>query len=256
MLFYRKKAVRTSTNRSKMHEWLLNEIKNQNSALEKSREEYESSINMHELDIYIDSDFYIEKNIINLNHQSESLQFKIKVDKRTACVKDLKELLVTQCSDQGAENNDRKEACLMILLEDDPIQWLVAKRVNTGGDLNSFFVKSQLNDSEANVFNSLTPNASDSFLILSRSHVKWPVGADYEPVRLVLKFFDSKQMQIKEISFKFVKSTTIAEVKKEISSFMINEETNYELGLTNEEISKLAMDTSHSFSLVRSDRKE
>ncbi len=265
MLFYRRKSNTKSSRQNQLvlQPWLLQEISNQNEALNQSREEYEISLNSHKIQCYLDTDFYLEKSILNLNHQSENKQFTLLVDKINAKVSDLRELLVKQCIEPSADSDiqARRETCLNMLFDDaSPFDWLLAKRVNTStrSDRFSFHVKSIIDKSSPPNDNNLYRLISaekDLFLILSKHSDKWPMGDDYEPVRVVFKFFD-KNLQIKEISYTFVKSTPIRDLKREMSSFLVNSQTDYELGLTNEEIEKMALDYNYMFSLIRSDRKK
>ncbi len=261
MLFYRRKSAAKSQNRNFIHPWLLEEITNQNAALNKTREEYETSLNSHRIQCYLDTDFYLEKCVLNLNHQSENKQFTLLFDKRNTKVSDLRELLVKLCTEPASDGDmqSRQESCLNMLLDDTrQFYWLLAKRVTTSGnnDRFNFYIKSIVDTNSANdsLF-SLIAAEKDLFLILSKQCDKWPVGEDYEPVRVVFKFFD-KNLQIREVSYTFVKSALIKDMKREMSTFLVNEQTDYELGLTNEEIEKMALDYNYMFSLIRSDRKK
>ena len=56
--------------------------------------------------------------------------------------------------------------------------------------------------------------------ILSKKCDVWPIGPEYEPMRIVVKFFD-KSFKINEVSFTFTKCSLITHVKEEISQILL-----------------------------------
>ena len=280
MLFYRRKqqgiiSTNSSTMNLKVPDWLLTEIAEANASLTKAREDYQKRLNAVKVECYLDSDFYLEKNILNLNHQCENRQFCVYVDRRDARFSSLREALIKHCVEQQQQGNDepssqaRREICLSMLLDEETtpaVHWLLARRVSTGsgGARFSYFVHSRVNSNNKNTSDEDSSSVSevlghhqDSFLILSKHHgLKWPMGEAYEPLRVVFRFFD-RSFQIKEISYTFVRSTPLRDVRREIAAYLISEQADFsELGLSSEEIEKLAVDSGFTFSLIRAERKK
>ena len=187
----------------------------------------------------MDTDFYIDQNVLNLNQQFENKEFKLEIDKRTESLNSLKEILINFCTDNEASSSAsgtssaskeiqlRKETLLNILLEDaSKCHFLLANRVDTssnkGGPPNttgrySYFVKALLNEKGQNLFQLLTPSSNyKPLLILSKHCDIWPIGDEYEPIRIVVKFDQV------EISYTFNKCTLIKQVKEVISSDYIS----------------------------------
>ena len=107
MLFYRRKestappaAKKKNSEQNVLGEWLLSEIRNENALLNQKREEFETSLNSHKIECYMDSDFYVEKSVLNLKPECESGQFTLQIDKRNTHLCDLKEALVKYCTDE------------------------------------------------------------------------------------------------------------------------------------------------------------
>ena len=242
MLFYRRK---TSINQEKSSYspfdqvpiWLKNEVTQENTNLNIKRSDFENRENIFKLECLLDSDFYLEQNVLNLKQESEGKSFELSIDKRKHLVNDLNELLLTQCTDTSITTNEdlnkRKEIFLNILLDDSTsYYWLLISRVDTSSSSNaqissssgrfSYYCKSLLSDNQANLFDLIKPNENKSYLILSKQKDKFPIGDQYEPIRIIVKFFDANY-QITEISFTFTKSTLIKQVKEEISAFYLSQ---------------------------------
>jgi hypothetical protein len=202
------------------------------------------------------------------------------LDKRKTCVSDLKELVIRHCTSEPGSNetNDvaaldvqkRKETCLNILFDEEkPVYWLLVNRVDTssnGGGRFSYYVKSILNHAPADenvhkMFSAVAAaqknTSTSSVLVLSRHCDQWPVGDEFEPVRVVFKYFDRK-FEIKESSYTFTKSTQIKHVKEELAAFMAGDEqmisADGDLQLSSDEM-KLILGDTFSYSLIRMSKK-
>ena len=146
---------------------------------------------------------------------------KIEIDKRNTSVKQLKEILVTLCTDvaPNVESQTRREEILNMIFSESATHWLLASRVDTSATSAgrfAFFISSVLDDQEANLYNLISSNKK-KVLILSRNRDFWPVGERFEPVRVVAKFFD-QLYEIREVSFTFTKCTLMTQVKQVIAS--------------------------------------
>lgn len=248
MLFYRRKSTHIQKESireyyEKIPKWLMDEIQKENVELNLKRDEYEKSLNEIKVEFYLETDFYLEKNILNLNQQCENQKFLLSIDKRSTIVNDLKEILIKYCIEQNktSKMNDseikecqqRKESCLNLLFDEKPIHFLLVNRVDTSNSGRfSYFVHSLLNEPSENVYKLINATKSkDCVLVLSKSPDLWPIGDDFEPVRIVFKFFNNN-FEIREMSCTFIKSTPIKLVKEEILSTMLAENCiNNELGI-------------------------
>lgn len=215
----------------------MNEIKEENSKLNQKRSDFEKKVNSFQVDCYLDTDFYIDQSVLNLNHQCENKEFKLEIEKQISSVNSLKETLINLCTDTQMSSPSaddkhqiqlRKEAFLNILLEEpDKCNFLLVIRVDTSsnksGNLNStggrysYFVKALLNEKTENFFKLLTPNNNyKPLLVLSKHCDIWPIGDEYEPIRIVIKFDHA------EISYTFNKCTLIKQIKEVISTDYIS----------------------------------
>ena len=257
MLFYRRVEMSSSTPienssvikerlYSKVPEWVKNEIVTENQRLNEMRLNDEKKQNTISIECFLENDFYIEKNVLSLIQNYENKFFSIEMDKRTTAVKDLKKLLVNICTsinDSIYGKNDeqhvkemqlREALCLNILLDEKQHEkrpafyWLLGQRVDTSlsGSTGrcSYFIKSLLNEPEENLFKLISNcnKANKCVLILTKNTDRWRIGDEYEPLRIVAKFYD-RSFQIHEVSFTFAKCTTVKEVKKEISELLLIE---------------------------------
>jgi hypothetical protein len=261
MLFYRRVPIATSPSDekfegnsadireklySKVPEWFKNEIKVENQRLNEMRINAEKKQNTVTVECFLENDFYYDKNVLNLMQNLENKSFSLEIDKRSTNVKDLKELLVGVCtsindsihSKHGEQHNkemqNREAICLNVLFDEtknknEPsFYWLLCQRVDMSVSGSSgrcsYFIKTILDKDEENVFQLLSNcnKVNNCMLILSRNVEKWHIGNDYEPIRIIAKFYD-KSFQIHEVSFTFAKCTTIKEVKEEISRMLLIE---------------------------------
>ena len=227
---------------SKVPEWVKNEIITENQRLSEIRLNAEKKINTITIECFLENDFYTEKNVLSLIQNYENKSFSIEIDKRSTTVRDLKELLVNICTsindtvynkydEQHVKEMQYREAlCLNILLDEKKhaFNWLLGQRVDTSisgtsGRCN-YFIKSLLNRPEDNVSQLISNcnKANKCVLILTKNVDKWRIGDEYEPLRIIAKFYD-RSFQIHEVSYTFAKCTTIKEVKKEISELLLNE---------------------------------
>ena len=95
-------------------------------------------------------------------------------------------------------------------------------KVDTGSSGRfSYFIESLLNDEKENIAQVISNNKKHEYLfILSKKCDVWPIGPEYEPMRIVVKFFD-KSFKINEVSFTFTKCSLITHVKEEISQILL-----------------------------------
>lgn len=248
MLFYRRKqANNLSLSREKHLEripaWLLDEIRNENAQLDVKRADFEKKLNSFSIECFLDSDFYIDQNVLNLHQQFESKEFKLDVDKRSECVKDLKEILINYCTSNAtsvAASQLRQEACLNMLLdEENKFYWLLCCRVDTSTSASSsgrfsYYIKSLLAEPSQNLFDLISKNStrtnSKLILILSKHSDIWPIGDEYEPVRIVVKFDKI------DVSYTFTKCTRIAQIKELITSDYFSSQSGTNEPVTRDEI--------------------
>ena len=250
MLFYRRRATNTATSQvatnkdqlyARVPEWLRSEVATENRKLHELRLDQEKKQYSISVDCFLESDFYTEKRVLCLRPNCETKAFALALDKRSTCVGQLKELLVQVCTsinddtlrsrDEGfaRDMKERESFCLNLLFDEAAdFHWLLAQRVDTsvGGSSGRFnyFVKARLDNEVENVYELMSRcnKAHKCILILSKYADIWNVGDEYEPVRIVAKFYDSS-FCVQEVSFTFVKCTSIREVKEEISQLLLAE---------------------------------
>lgn len=238
MLFYRRSALRYSNESKeswgkkhleKIPKWLIDEIYKENELLERKRLEFDSSLNNIPIEVYLDTDFYLEKNVLNLHEHLERQSMKIYVEKKNTKVKDLNEILIKRCTDESTEVIERKEKLLKVLVE--PHHFLLVCRVDTSTSGRfSYFVKSKLHEPNAILYESIAKTKSkECVLVLAKRFDMWPVGDDFEPVRVVFKFYN-KRFEVRDISCTFTKSTTVKFLKDEISNIIMSEKLNDKFG--------------------------
>jgi hypothetical protein len=238
MLFYRRKSSKKPNEKSysaidQIPSWLKLEISKENNLLQLKREDYETKLNSVRISCYLETDFYLEKNILNLRPEFEACPLSIYIDKRSTNVNNLKELLVKYCTEQESDKptehdkfmQNRKETSLNIVFDNQPFYWLLAIRVDTSNNSGryNYFIKSILSNEDENFFNLISSyNRLDykPILILSKQFDQWPIGDNYEPIRIVAKFLNDKSLEINEISFTFCKGTQVKEMKNEIISYL------------------------------------
>ncbi len=136
MLFYRRKCLKTQTvtkSTDTLPIWLSSELSEANSKISLKRAECDNLKNMLSVDCFLETDFYIDMNVLNMHLQFEKQSIKLNVNKTTTCVKDLRELFVGQCTDDQFSQVDqsRKEACLNVFFDGTPTYWLLGKKVDT-----------------------------------------------------------------------------------------------------------------------------
>lgn len=241
MLFYRRKALIPSENADILPEWLSNELSMANSKILASRLDAEKQENLISLDCFLNQDFYLDTNVLNMHQQFESKAIKIEVDKRSTTVKDLNEILVNICTDEASTIDQiRKESCLNVLFEGAPFYWLLCQRVNTSSTPDnsvdnvqcSYYVKSVLDNENMNIYEAVSKNVANSLIVLSKHLDVWPIGEDYEPIRILVKYFDSR-FHVTETSYTFTKSTLIKDVREIISNdYLANQKSDLSLKLT------------------------
>ncbi|CAF0830036.1 unnamed protein product [Brachionus calyciflorus] len=262
MLFYRRKTHLSPSKNpsSRIQKWLLDEIQNENHNLNLKREEYENSLNNIKIECYLESDFYLEKNILNLKQQFEAKNFWLYLDKRTTTVGDLQETLVKYCTEQNEsssnsseftkEMQERKEKCLELLFDERSSYWLLVQGVvsSSNGRL-CYYVKENPSNS-SDLISKIFEKQSNLILVFSKHLDQWPIGDDFEPLRIQFKYFD-KKFEIRQITYTFTKNTLIKQVKQELGTYLLNEQSDYQLGLSDEEMQNLSCQT-FSFNLIRS----
>ena len=199
------------------------------------------------MDCYIENDFYCEKNILNMKENCENKAFSLDLDKRSTRVSHLKQLLITRCTDiddtrskLGDEYMDemrrREQICLNTLFDESASAfcWMLAQRVDTSASGSSgrfsYYIKALLEKSSENLSQLISScnKANKTILILCKHADKWPIGDQYEPVRLVARFYD-RAFTIHEVSFTFAKCTLLKQVKEEIGKMLLAE-LNHNLG--------------------------
>lgn len=228
MLFYRRKSreIPNGDNLERIPKWMLDEIRLSNESLNAKRCEYDRSLNQASVEVYLDSDFYLEKNVLNLHEHFENKHLKIYIDRQKTQVSELDEILIQRCT-SATENDDltRRESFLKSLVETH--HFLLVNRVDTSSSGRfSYYVKSVLNDRKAVLHKLIASNKlKDSVIVVCRYVDLWPIGDDFEPVRVVFKFY-TKSFEIRELSCTFVKSTTIKSAKEEISTIILAENLN------------------------------
>jgi hypothetical protein len=266
MLFYRRQCSKTAARpppTTNMPVWLLNEISEENRALSKKRADYESRLNSVHVECYLAGDFYMEQKVLNLKQEYERDPFLVNVDKRNFTLHGVREALASACieslGNDASQQHDtvaerkqsRREACLNMLFDDEsPVYWLLAARVDTSSSESgrySYYIKQLLLDEkeetgerrQAGTSWSELFNENDKLvLVLSKSKDKWPVGSEYEPIRLVMRFIDSSSPHQQnfnvndsasvrhkigsEVSFTFSKCTLVKQLKEELVSFILS----------------------------------
>lgn len=237
MLFYRRKSTKnqeitTNDNLERIPKWMIDEIRLSNESLSAKRAEYERSLNQTGVEVYLDSDFYLEKNVLNLHEHFENKHLKIYIDRQKTQVNELDEILIQRCT-SPTENDEltRRESFLKSLVETH--HFLLVNRVDTSNSGRfSYYVKSVLTDPKAVLHKLIAANKllKDSVIVVCRYVDLWPIGDDFEPVRVVFKFY-TKSFEIREVSCTFVKSTTIKSAKEEISTIILAENLNENSGI-------------------------
>ncbi len=243
MLFYRRKTIGTGhESREPLPEWLETEICKANSKILAQRTESEKKENTINFDCYLETDFYLDTNVLNMHQQFEKKSLKFEIDKRTTTVRDLKEILVNQCMDESLSIDQiRKEAYLNGVFDDEPFYWLLCQRVNTSTELSdsqdniecSYYIKRVLNDESLNVYEFISKSPKGSLSLVLSKHVDvWPIGDEYEPVRVLVKYFDTKYHVIQS-SYTFTKCTLVKYVKEVLSNdYLANQKSDSILKLT------------------------
>ena len=250
MLFYRRKntstnsLTNTTTDQDQSHliahhekvpDWIRQEIESENKSLALKRETYEDQVNKFNIDCHMESDFYLDQDVLNMQ-QYENRPFTLAVDKRTTTIGQLRECLVNSCteyltkkSNTPGEVVERREELFLNTLLDQSItlHWLLCCRVEGSGDDGTagYFIKTVLDNENENVHQAMTSNAyknSKSILMISKDKSKWPVGESYLPIRLVVKYFNN-ETQLRETSFTFTRATLISKLKETISEFILSE---------------------------------
>jgi len=226
MLFYRRKTNNNNNkksvtkNKEKIPDWLIDEINDQNLKLNLKRTEYDQKVNSFQLDCFLDMDFYIDQSILNIHPQFENKEFKLEINKQKTCLNDLKEILINYCTDSQSNDKDkeyqsRKETCLNMLLDDEnKYFWLLCNRTNSDGRYN-YYIKALLTDPNENILQIITKNSSKtvkSCIVLSKHNDLWPIGDDYEPLRILVKFEKA------DINYTFTKCSLIKQVKEVLIS--------------------------------------
>lgn len=221
MLFYRRITSESCIPKSVdiLPDWLSSELSEANLRINSKRVECENIKNMLSVDCFLETDFYLDMNVLNMHHQFEKQAVTLSLDKRSSCIKDLNELLVSQCTDDKTQAVDqmRREAYLNALFDDSPIYWLLCQRADTGNGRFSYYIKRILDDQEKNVYDAVSNSMSNKLLILSKHVDVWPIGELYEPIRLLVKYFD-EQYHVTETSYTFTKCTLIKNLKEVVSN--------------------------------------
>ncbi len=241
MLFYRRKTADTDHEPLQtLPEWLNNEITLANSKIHTQRTESEKQENIIKADCYLETDFYLDTNVLNMHQHFENKSLQFEVDKRTTTVRDLKEMLVNQCTDESlAIDQVRKEACLNVVFDEAPFYWLLCQRVNTSGEASdsqenvqcSYYIKRVLDD-ESQKVHEIISKSPGLLLVLSKHLDVWPIGEEYKPVRVLVKYYDT-QYHVIQSSYTFTKCTLIKDVKTVLSNdYLANQRSNSMLKLT------------------------
>ena len=106
MLFYRRKSsLQLQKPRTTLPEWLLNEINKANLEINLKRTEHEKKITNMLVDVYLNTDFYLDINVLNMHQQFETKQITLTVNRSSSKVEDLKELLVNHCMDESSQTD-------------------------------------------------------------------------------------------------------------------------------------------------------
>ena len=219
MLFYRRKNIYPLSPSREYHlkkvpDWLYEEVNSQNEKLEQERLELDKQTNSIQMPVYLETDFYLEADLLTMQPKFEHEAFMLHIDKRHTLVKDLKELLVNHCTSDTYQL--RKETCLNILFDEMPFKLLLCQRREAATSLPpctsryDYFIKSVLSDEEP------IASSENCFIILSKNVEGWPVGEQFEPIRLIVKYFD-EQFKINEAAYAFAKCTQIKKVFQLIS---------------------------------------
>ena len=81
----------------------------------------------------------------------------------------------------------------------------------------SYYITCILDDQDKNFFDAASNNISNKLLILSKHVDVWPIGDLYEPIRILVKYFD-EQYNVTEMSYTFAKCTLVKDLKEILSN--------------------------------------
>lgn len=231
MLFYRRKSILQAQNSKKnLPEWLLNEINQENISINLKRTEKEKKNTNMLVDVCLHTDFYLDINVLKLHQQFETKKIGLNIDTSCTMVKDLKELLVNYGMDESTKADQiRKESVLNMMFNDVPFYWFHCKKSTNN---SSFYIKEILENDSRKISDIIASKSSNSLLVLSIYKNAWPIGDEYEPINIIVKFYD-KQFQVTSSSYTFAKCTLVKKVREIVSNdYLANQKDNVSLELT------------------------
>lgn len=255
MLFYRNKQLSKSSKdiSTILPEWLKTEIENENHRLQDMRQEYDKNLNSLKVECYLDTDFYLDRNILYLNKTYQTKSFDIFCDKRCDTVENLKELMTKYCTEQTeSEKNDqeiqlRKGKCLELLFDDTPFNWLLVERVQCLTE-QCYHIKRILSDPFESI-SQIFKDSQNMLLLMTNNSDKLPIGEEFIPISIWFKYYD-QTFEIKQKLFSFTGSTLIKQVKIELGSYLLNIQSDFQLSLSEEESKNLSSQL-FTFNLIK-----
>ncbi len=229
MLFYRRKNDKMRVNgdivgkkivsdKSKqVPSWLLNEIIQKNEQLQAERRIYDKDLNEISVRFYLDINFIVSQPNKVLQLQNEANFICLTIDKRDK-IEDLKEKLVNYCT--SIENNHVSETILNYILSSQYLKYLSCKQNQFG----FHYISKILSENED--FSNFQQNST---IILSNNSDSFYIGEQYEPIKLIIKYYYDDEntsgdnfKRFNEFSELFTKQTTIKEIIQQLTDFTSN----------------------------------
>ena len=255
MLFYRKKELSKSSKdvSTLLPEWLKAEIDNENRRLQEMRQEYEKSLNALKVECFLDTDFYLDRNILYLKKAYQNKSFDIFCDKRCDTAENLKELMTKFCTEPvesektDQEIQERKEKCLNLLFDDTQFNWLLVERIQ-GLSEQYYHIKKILSE-PLELISQIVNDSQNLLLVMTNNFDKMPIGEEFLPISIWFKYYD-QNFEIKQKPFTFILSTLIKQVKIELGSYLLNFQSDFQLSLSDEDLKNLSSQ-SFTFNLIK-----